>query len=228
MPTISKLPSLDTAWAIGEEKYSKILKVLSDREIGYIIEFGSGVSTVRLGQDFPNTSVVSIEHHQKFYGQTMELLNTYQVKNARVLYCPLTWVRVGFLRHYLTYDVHIDQLESGADFVLIDGPVEGETLRGREAPLYMIFPLIKTGALIVLDDYHRQSAKAVVTNWLNSYGKNLGILHEYERIVFLQKRGEQLRPRYPGIHSIWDNYNACRRLGRRSNKLIGLVHRILE
>ncbi len=209
--------SLDAPWAICEENYSEILQALSNKEIERIIEFGSGISTIRMYKDFPAAKVVSIEHHEKFQRKTVELLREYQVENAVVLHCPLKRVRIA-IRSYLTYDLNIDQLERDIDFVLIDGPVEAETLRGREAPLYMVFPLLKIGGLVVLHDYRRNSAKVVVKSWLNSYNKNLKVVQKYNRLILVRKCGEQSQPSYPGIHSIIDNLCTNLRLCTKSLK----------
>ena len=214
MTTLTENISLDIPWGIGEAKYGKIFCALSSRKIERIVEFGSGVSTVRLGKDFPDAEIISVEHSKQFHKQTVELLEAHSVLNARVLYCPLTRCCVG-IRSYLSYDLDINQLEDGIDFVLIDGPPESQTLRGREAPLYMIFPLIKIGSLIALDDYHRDSAKAVVQNWLGSYKDKLRIVEEYEDIVLLEKTGRQDRPAYFGIHCLMDNCYVNIRLGIR-------------
>lgn len=118
----------------------------------------------------------------------------------------------------MTYDLTAEQLKDGIDFVLIDGPIESETLRGREAPLYMVFPHVKLGGLIALHDYHRASAKAVVQNWLNPYKENLRVIEEYERIILLEKCGHQGRHSYPGVYSVIDNCYVNIRLAIRALK----------
>lgn len=203
--------NFDALWAIGQEEYNKILRALSSKNIKLIVEFGSGRSTAILGKDFPGANIISIEHKEKFCRQTAELLRENNVSNALVLHCPIVRRCIG-IRSYLTYDLNTHQLKDGIDFVLIDGPVESETLRGREAPLYIVFPHVKLGGLIALHDYHRASAKAVVQNWLNSYKENLRVIEEHERIILLEKCGHQGKPSYPGIYSIIDNFYANIRL----------------
>jgi len=219
MTKIEASLSLNKPWAIGESKYRKILLALSGRKVKYIIEFGSGRSTVRLSLDFPNANIISVEHHDIYHKETLELLRNYHVKNAVVLHCPLKLIRIGF-RYYLTFDLKTIPLESKVDFILIDGPVESETIRGREAPLYMTFPLLKIGGLVALDDYHRDSAKIVVENWLNSYKENLRILKKYKKegLVLLQKCGEQKQLLWPGVRSMQDNLYANLRLSIRNFK----------
>lgn len=208
--------NLDTPCGVGEKKYTQILDELSSRNIERILEFGSGVSTARLSENFPDAKIVSVEDHADFYKRTAELLKD-NVSNASVLHCPLTWQNIG-VRSYLTYSLDTNFLDREIDFVFIDGPVEAETLRGREAPLYMAFPFIKVGGIIVLDDYHRQSAKAAVRNWLKSYRANLKIIKEYEDIVILEKCGHQTKPTWPDLYSIMDNWYAGMKFGIKAVK----------
>ncbi len=212
--------SLDEPWAIGEENYRKILEAVSDKNINRIVEFGSGRSTVRLGKDFHNANLLSIEHDELFYKHTLNLLQEYDTRNVVVIHCPLKRKTFG-IRSYLSYDLNDTVIENGVDFVLIDGPVESETIRGREAPLYAVFPCIKVGGIVALHDYHRDSAKAVVRNWLNSYRGSLRILKEYKRLILLEKYGEQNNISFPGIMSIIDNLRANAILvGRRTKRFL--------
>ena len=207
--------SLDTPWGIGEYNYSKIISLLSDKKITKIIEFGSGTSTVRLSQDFPLCKIISFEDQIKFYNETKNMLKEHKIRNVNLTYCPLKQIRIG-LRFYLTYNFNIDQLVKVIDFVLIDGPVESVTLRGREAPLYIVFPLIKIGGIIALHDYHRDSAKKVVKNWISFFNNNLKILREDNKIILLQKCGCQAPHSYPDLYSMIDNYQVNLRLCLRN------------
>jgi predicted O-methyltransferase YrrM len=204
MDNVPESLSLNTPWAIGEDKYKQILQVLSNKAVEKIVEFGSGISTVRLGKDFPDANIISVEHNKRFYKQTLELLGHYQIENVRILYCSLKPIRIG-LRWYLTYDLNSEQLESEIDFILIDGPVESQTIRGREAPLYMIFSSMKSRALVVSDDYHRKSARTVVRNWQNTYRDSLKIYAESDDLIWLQKCNKQNQAFYPSFYSIADN-----------------------
>ena len=218
--------TLDTPWGLGEENYGRIIRALSSKNVELIVEFGSGTSTVRLCKDFPRAKITSVEHQRQFRRQTVGLLREHKLSNVVVRDCPIARRYFG-IRSYLTYDLTAEKLKDGIDFVLIDGPVESETLRGREAPLYMVFPHVKLGGLIALHDYHRASAKAVVKNWLNSYKENLRVIEEYERIILLKKCGHQGKPSYPGIYSIIDNFYANIRLAIRTLKrFIGSIIKV--
>lgn len=222
-------PSLDTPWALGEKKYNLILKALDNRRVEKIVEFGSGTSTVRLAQDYPRAEIVSFEHDRKFQQETTNLLKRFKVSNACIHYRPLK-VACFFPRLFLTYSLQENMLPRNLDFSLIDGPVERQTLRGREAVLYLIFPFLRVGALIALDDYHRKSEQAVVRNWLATYKNGLGVIQEYEDLVILEKTAHQLPTRFPGVSVLKDNWSitgilAIRTFHREKRKLNGTLNK---
>lgn len=209
--------SLDTPYGIGEIKFSLIVDTLASRNIQFIVEFGSGLSTARLAIQYPYANIVSIEQEKEFLIQTNKILIKYDVKNVDTFLCDLKRYKVG-PRSYLTYDLSTAILPKEIDFVLIDGPVEAITLRGREAILYMIFSRLKVGSIIALDDYHRKSARNVVCNWLNSYRGNLKVFKESDDLLLLEKIGQQDIPCLPGMRSLYDNWAVNIQLGLMSVK----------
>jgi predicted O-methyltransferase YrrM len=217
---MSKLPSLNTAYGLGEKNYTLIKKCLSETSILKILECGSGSSTVRLGIDYPNASIDSVESEPDFCSKTNKLLEKYTVKNAIVHLCPLKMKKVGNLRAYYTYNLTDIELNANYDFVLIDGPVERRTVRGREGVLYQVFNLINVNGIIVLDDYHRRSSKKVVRNWLKYFHQQLEIVEEYENIVILKKISNQLGNRTISISLILDNWKSLFILFRRNYRNI--------
>ncbi len=200
-------PSLETPWGIGEGKYSLILIALKNQIVENIVEFGSGASTVRLALDFPNAKILSLEQDKLYFKETIKLMSKFNVRNAEVFYGPLNW-KLYTPRFYFTYSIRNKMFPVFCDFVLIDGPTESLTLRGREAPLYFIFPYLKIGALIALDDYHRESAKLVLRNWLSTFGESLEIVREYEDLVILEKKSFGKIRRFPSLVSLIDNWSS--------------------
>ena len=192
-------------WSLTDFNYAKILTALSNKPVRTIVEFGSGLSTIRLSKDFPRAKILSIEHQELFHKRFKDFLRENNIDNVVPLCQPLKYVNIG-IRRYLTYNLDSGNIDKRIDFVLVDGPVESKTLRGREAPLYMIFPLLRIGCIIALDDFHRASAKMVVKNWLSTYKKNLRVLREYRRIILLEKRDEQAKTGFPQFASIIDNW----------------------
>lgn len=199
--------SLDTPWALGEQQFALLIRELQDESIERLIEFGSGISTIRLSKRFHDAEIISIEDSPMHLNRTQQLIDQNEIKNVNLLLCPLVYQRIG-LRAYRTYDLRSLDFPGMFDCALIDGPVESSTICGREAVLYLIYQYLKEGAIIALDDYQRERATRSVANWLNCYTKNLIIESHNERIIFLRKLGHQARPGFPGIESIHDNITA--------------------
>lgn len=204
-----RLPILDSPWSIGEDKYLRILDLLSKNPVNGIIEFGSGKSTIRLGHDFPNSTIVSVENDRRYVAETMRLLDEFGIENVKAIHAPLRLLRIG-LRFFLTYDAAAltgAHLPPSVDFILVDGPVEAETLRGREATLYISFALLRTGGIVVLDDYHRDSARRVVRNWLSSYPGGIEINDDFDNdLATLTKTRDMSCRLVPGIAPVLDNW----------------------
>ena len=133
-----------------------------------ILECGSGVSTVVLARTCElngNGRVHSLEHLADFAERTRSELERHGLeKSGEVLDAPLT-------RHHLDggtwswYGLHaLPPLQF--DMLVIDGPPEttGPLARYPAGPL--LFPHLKPGASIFLDDAHRHDEKEAVARWL--------------------------------------------------------------
>jgi len=158
--------SLDTDWALGEEAFAECLSRIKPLEPKVILEFGSGISTVRLSMELRNCQIHSVESSTEFCSETLMLAKDFEVSaRVRVMYRPPYWRRFGLGLH-LTYAS--GALPSKVDCLLIDGP-PGWMCRGREACMYDAFQSLKIGGLAVLDDYSRPSEKDAVRAWLAVY-----------------------------------------------------------
>lgn len=193
IPPVASL-SLDGAWSLGEAAYSEISTHLHRLAPATIVEFGSGVSTIRLGLDFPHSTVVSIEHDAQFRAETIALRDAFALKNVDVVFAPLGYTAKRG-RIYQSYRLRPAALPTHIDAVLIDGPPYSAFL-GREACLHLVHDRLSIGGLVFLDDYNRTHERRAVANWLTTYpgayrttvleiGHGLCLL---EKIDFVQPR----------------------------------------
>lgn len=132
----------------------------------YLIEFGSGLSTVFLTdilRDTLSAHVFTIDHSSYYLQKTRELVG--QRPNVTFLYAPIALYQFRF-KHFSTYQGDfVRKIPQGVkfDLVLIDGP-PGYRF-GREAPLYQIAPFLKPETLILLDDANREPEQEAIANW---------------------------------------------------------------
>ena len=70
--------SLDTGWSIGETAFKRITTMLLEMSpVERILEFGSGLSSVRLAMAFSEAQVLSVEGDWQNYAETLSLMQTF-------------------------------------------------------------------------------------------------------------------------------------------------------
>lgn len=179
-----------SGWSLGEDGYQLMADQLRRLDAKRFLEFGSGVSTVRLSRDFPDMEILSIDAERKYRDQTAEAIRHHgRPAISRVEFRPLRWQRHGF-GLYLSFAP--GPFREGVDAVLIDGPPIA-TRRGREACLYQSFSVLRVGGLVFLDDYVRDTEQQIVRNWLRAFPgalRHVGELHSAHRICMLEKTAE--------------------------------------
>lgn len=166
MGSIPEALTLDNGWSIGEKTFSFLLEELRSLAVENLLEFGSGVSTIRLALQFPQARILSIESDPAFYQHTVQLLDRYVPGHSiKVELRELCWQRHG-LGFYQSY--RPGPFFPRVDALIIDGP-PGWTRRGREVCLYQAFRFLRTGGRVYLDDYDRPEEQQIVRNWQASY-----------------------------------------------------------
>jgi len=181
----------ESSWSLGELAYQAILQDLRAIGAKTIVEFGSGISTLRLSRDLPEATILSIEGDDSFLAQTRHDL-ALQGGPAKVtlVHRPLRWQHHG-LSWFRSYEP--GEFPEEVDAVLIDGPPIA-TRRGREACLYQVFPKTHVRTRFYLDDFVREAEQRIVLNWLRAYGGALIHRDTFEvdhRIAVLERVSAQ-------------------------------------
>lgn len=207
--------SLDHDWCIGEPAFATIETRLRSVSPRVIVEFGSGRSSIRLCRAFPQARIITVEHSQEYSRHTEALKREFGIpdEQLRIIHAPLTWQRHGFCA-YLSYAPLVLD-ERPIDAVIVDGP-PFTTRRGREACLYQIYPALRTGGIVILDDCHRKHEQAIVRNWLDVYPKSFQLIRETtgHGLAILTKTAE--RPRRLVTPRRWaDNWQVNLNIAQR-------------
>jgi hypothetical protein len=152
--SVKELP-WNEGWAVGTMTAELILKILNEKKPKTILDVGSGLSTVLFAEwaKENNAKVISLEHQERFYNETKELLDNYG------LTADLRLVDLIKDEHGYFYDT---ELPDEIDFALIDGP-PGSI--GRGATIYAIFPHFSDDFVAWLDDSHRDYEAAILAQW---------------------------------------------------------------
>ena len=133
---------LDDIWSIGETSFAELTDELHRLAPRTLVEFGSGISSVRLALEFPDTRILSIESAPEYWRKTQALRNKHGADgNLQVDLRPLTWqFRAGAV--YQSYGP--GAVPHSIDAVIVDGP-PSFTRRGREACLHVVIRQLRVG-----------------------------------------------------------------------------------
>jgi predicted O-methyltransferase YrrM len=177
---------LNRPWRIGEATMAALVAEVRQVRPHVLVEFGSGASSVRLAQAFPDTSILAIDHKAEFLEATRRLAQAH-APGAKISFSlrPLRpQVHAGAL--YLSY--RRGPFPQEVDAVIIDGP-PGGTKRGREACLYQVAPYLRLGGRIYLDDFRRSLEQTIVRNWLLAFPRAFrqSVVEVGHRLCVLEK-----------------------------------------
>src|SRR5215211_4137704 len=88
---VSEILNLDAPWSIGEQSFAKIVETIEQNaRPGRIVEFGSGLSSIRLALAFPYAAIVSIEGDARCFQRTTAQAQQHLAKaNLDVRFKPL-------------------------------------------------------------------------------------------------------------------------------------------
>jgi predicted O-methyltransferase YrrM len=186
--------NLDQGWGIGEESFRRIVEEMRAAGVRSIVEFGSGISSIRFALEFPEARSLSIESNREWYESVQRMCDEHGTRNLTVSHRPLRWqMHSGAL--FLSYKP--GELPERVDAVLIDGPPTW-TRRGREACLYQVMPRLSIGGHVFLDDFKRNREKTMLRNWQWSYPNTFEVsnFETGHGICVLKKVRDARRPRF--------------------------------
>ena len=145
---------------MGEATFELLVASLTSKSAREIVEYGSGLSSVRLALALPNARITSVEADRSYVDRVRELGRAHGV-DPLVLHRPLEFRQIAGHR-VLSYAPTTWDRE--LDAVIIDGP-QMFTLRGREACLYEAYDRLRVGGLVFLDDCFRVREQVCLQTW---------------------------------------------------------------
>ncbi len=151
----------NTTWAASPD-YLRLVIAAVRLTDGAIVEAGSGLTTLVLDAVTPpGRRVVALEHHDGWASRVNARLRE---GGATVLSRPLQ-----SYGEFDWYGVAGSDLPADVGLVIVDGP-PGTTRGGRVGALPVLAPVLRQGAMALVDDAGRQGERAVLHSWQERYG----------------------------------------------------------
>ena len=173
MPYTEQLPlPFGGGWALTGDSAALLAHETILRKPTTIVELGSGVSTLILGQILANRGegrLISIDHDEKWANKTRLAVDALGLENiVQVIHAPLVPTQIGehSFQWYSMEDKVIEALRS-IDALIVDGPPR-QAGKGHAAR-FPAFPLFASkmspSAMIFVDDAGREDERSMVEQW---------------------------------------------------------------
>jgi hypothetical protein len=161
-------------WALDDDALAFIVGEVERRRPSWVLEFGSGRTTVRLAEVMADITpgngvvVLSIEQHPEFVERTTHLLRDAGLGDRVRLTCRQLRRHVVAGRETLCYDLSPEFTQEfvprdGPGLILVDGPAGGGDVRFGTIPL--IQPCLPGRTPFFLDDALRDDELRVADAW---------------------------------------------------------------
>lgn len=168
-PDIAFFPP-SRGWAGSPDFLLKLVELVVTESPEYVIEFGSGVSSVILGaamRKFSRGKVESFDHDENYSKKTNRFIEVNNLQDiVSINFSPLMDYRFDE-NNWKWYDKNrIDQIETGIDLLVVDGPPRFLQEKSRFLALPMLYEKLSTKSVVILDDANRDNEKQVVNDWI--------------------------------------------------------------
>lgn len=225
------LPKLDT-WAASPDLLRFMWdQVMVERRTS-IIECGSGISTVLLAQALSQIgmgTVVALEHDQEYADRTTRFLRERGLEKwATVVYAPLKEFTYGD-EQWQWYDRELVP-EGHYDLAVIDGPPSAIGPQSRFPALPVLYESLLPGAMVILDDFDRDSEQTAGKNWIDLYPdmENSSLRHMRGTLVLTKEKSLIIRPS-PLAHDDFSSSSRWRSsLSKREDSMAAMMRRWLN
>ena len=156
--TPTTIHGLSDPFSVGDEAFAAVIADIGAAAPRWIVEYGSGASSVRWARAFPAAQLLAIDHDAGFAAQTQAAVDADGATNVRVEYRPVRLQRTGRLA---TRTYAAGWLPDQVDVAFVDGP-PASIARGREGAIHQVLGRIVVGGRIYIDDYNRPPEREAV------------------------------------------------------------------
>ncbi|XWX05662.1 class I SAM-dependent methyltransferase (plasmid) [Aggregatilineales bacterium SYSU G02658] len=177
-PCLHALP--ESGYTITPRTMQVILQEVSALQPSSLVEFGCGRSTICLAewlraQAAAGAHLYSIEQDREYVDLTQQALQRLGLdQHVTLLHAPLaafTYQHKMFNCYHLSSELLERIAQRPIDFLLIDGPSGGGF--NRFGTLVQMLPLLRSGAVFLMDDALRSSELEVARHWRRISGVHI-------------------------------------------------------
>jgi predicted O-methyltransferase YrrM len=163
------LPLPDTkGWAAAPDLLKKIAEVILIEKPEFVVETGSGVSTIIIGyclKKLGKGKVLSLEHDTKYAEINRNQISFHGLDGiATIVHAPLKEIEING-RKWLWYNTESFNINRSIDVLVIDGPPGYVQKLARYPAVPILYKHLNAKSKIIVDDGRREDEKTIVALW---------------------------------------------------------------
>ncbi|MBZ0291053.1 MAG: class I SAM-dependent methyltransferase [Anaerolineae bacterium] len=191
IPITQPLPAL-RFWAASPDFISLIVTLIKQYQPRFILELGSGVSTLIEGyglREIGEGYIVSLEHSAHFANVTSENIQRHGLQDfAQVIHTPLKSVMLHQITH-LWYDTSGLENLPPIDLLIVDGPSVENQVMARYPAVPLLFQKLNPGALILVDGFSQNEEYEMVKRWIRDFHLTIVDTYATEKGAIILRKG---------------------------------------
>jgi hypothetical protein len=165
-----------------------LLNYVSTQKPKFIVECGSGISTVVLGYALKKNGfgkLIALEHNKDYFLRTESLIKHHGLDSfVQIKHAPLGKITIKNLE-WEWYKLDKEWFQAPIELLVVDGPPKATGPLARYPTLPKIQPYLASGAGILLDDYDRFDEKEIVRRWMIEHDCSLEEKNLNKGLAFL-------------------------------------------
>ena len=152
---------------------SEIIRKIFILKPRYVLELGSGVSTIIIGKALEKNGfgkLISVEHLKSEYENTNDEIKIHKLEEVCVCnFSPLSEIQIND-KKYNWYSIDYDKIEKKIDLMIVDGPPTHSSKEGSRFPaLPLLKKYLSDDFEILVDDSKRKDEKMILDQWSKLY-----------------------------------------------------------
>ena len=174
LPNLKFLPAT-RGWAGSPDFLSKITETILKEKPSFILEAGSGVSTIVIGlalQLNKKGKSISLDHEMFYFENTKKNIQLNEIGDTSIVkHCPFRDYKY-FDEEWKWYETENLNLNKKIDMLIIDGPPRITQFLARYPAIPLLHGYFADRILILLDDSNRDDEIITINKWVNFLESN--------------------------------------------------------
>lgn len=159
-------------WPISPDFAELIMKEILIKKPKYVVEFGSGVSTLIIGYALAknNKGILTSFEHDMYYGnKTLETIKLHKLeKYVNLVHAPIKELR-SHKKVHKWYTVKTEDILHKIDMLIVDGPPANTDDEARYPALPYLIKQMSPTSIVIMDDAIREDEQNICKQWVEMY-----------------------------------------------------------